>query len=71
MKAPLSSKGQVVIPLEIRKKLGLPAGAVISFEIVDGKIVLDPNPDRSEAVITEEDGRRPRLVDELSVGLSR
>ncbi len=71
MTAPLSSKEQVVIPLEIRKKLGPPACAVISFEIVDGKIVLDPNPDRSEAVITEEDGRRPRLVDELSVGLSR
>ena len=61
MKTTLSSKGQVVIPLEIRKKLGLPAGAIISCEIVEGKIVLDPNPDRSEAAITEEDGR-PVLV---------
>ena len=61
MTTTLTSKGQIVIPLEIRKKLGLPAGAVISCEIVDGKIVLDPNPDKSEAAITEEDGR-PVLI---------
>lgn len=37
-----SSKGQIVIPLEIRKKLGLSAGAVISCALEDGRIVLDP-----------------------------
>jgi len=61
MTTTLSSKGQVVIPLEIRKKLGLPAGAVISCEIVDGKIVLDPNPDAEKATVAEEGGR-PVLV---------
>lgn len=39
----LSSKGQIVIPLEIRRKLGLSAGAVISCEVVEGRIVLDPH----------------------------
>jgi AbrB family looped-hinge helix DNA binding protein len=61
MTTTLSSKGQVVIPLEIRKRLGLPEGAVISCEIEDGKIILDPNPNRAEAALAEEDGR-PVLV---------
>jgi len=61
MKTTLSSKGQVVIPLEIRKRLGLPEGAVISCEIVDGTIVLDPNQKRAQATETEEAGR-PVLV---------
>jgi len=61
MTTTLSSKGQVVIPLEIRKRLGLPEGAVFSCETVDGKIILDPNPNRDEAVVAEEAGR-PVLV---------
>ncbi len=61
MTTTLSSKGQVVIPLEIRKRLGLPTGAVISCEIVDGKIVLDPHPNRAAASLSEEEGR-PVLV---------
>jgi len=61
MTTTLSSKGQVVIPLEIRNRLGLPAGAVISCEVVDGKIILDPDPHRAEAVLTNESGR-PVLV---------
>ena len=61
MTTTLSSKGQVVIPLEIRRKLGLSEGAMISCEIVDGKVILDPNPNRAEATVIEEDGR-PILV---------
>jgi AbrB family looped-hinge helix DNA binding protein len=61
VKTTLSSKGQVVIPSEIRRKLGLPEGAVISCEVVDGKIVLDPGPARVKASLIDEDGR-PVLV---------
>lgn len=61
MTTTLSSKGQVVIPAEIRKKLGLPEGAVISCELVDGKIVLDPEPARTRASLANE-GERPVLV---------
>lgn len=43
MTTTLSSKGQIVIPLEIRRKLGLLAGAVMSCDLVDGLIVLDPH----------------------------
>jgi AbrB family looped-hinge helix DNA binding protein len=61
MTTTLSSKGQIVIPLEIRKRLGLPEGAVISCAIEDGKIILDPNPRAEEATLVEVDGR-PVLV---------
>jgi len=61
MTTTLSSKGQVVIPLEIRKRLGLPEGAVISCEIEDGRIILDPNPGVQKAHLAEEKGR-PVLV---------
>ncbi len=43
MTTTLSSKGQVVILLAIRKRLGLSAGAIISIELQDGRIVLECN----------------------------
>ena len=43
-----------MIPLEIRKRLGLPEGAVFSCELADGRIILDPNPERDEADVVEE-----------------
>ena len=61
MATTLSSGGQVVIPLGIRKKLGLFEGAVIAYKVVDGKIVLDPNPGGEKASISEVEGR-PTLV---------
>lgn len=61
MTTTLSSKGQVVIPAEIRKRLALNEGAVIDCEIIDGKIVLDPNPGKAQATVVEENGR-PVLV---------
>lgn len=61
MTTTLSSKGQVVIPSEIRKKLALLEGAVIDCAIVDGKIVLDPGPGKAHATVEEENGR-PVLV---------
>jgi len=40
-----STKGQVVIPCEIRKKLGLKAGQRLSVNLTkDGKIELTPLP---------------------------
>jgi len=40
----LSSKYQVVIPKEVRKKLNLHAGDKLIVEIREGKIVLRPRP---------------------------
>lgn len=38
----LSSKGQVVIPAEVREELGLEKGAEFRVELRDGEIVLVP-----------------------------
>jgi len=77
MTTTLSSNGQIVIPLKIRKRLGLSEGTVISYTIEDGKIVLDPNAGVEEATLIEEGGRpvliapagapdmRPKLVKEI------
>jgi AbrB family looped-hinge helix DNA binding protein len=56
MTTTLSSKGQVVIPLSIRKKLGLPTGASFSCHIADGKIILDPSPSALSAMLVEDEG---------------
>jgi len=56
MTTTLSSKGQVVIPLEIRNRLGLPAGALIDCELEEGRIILTPVVPSSHArLITERD----------------
>jgi len=40
----LSSKYQVVIPKEARKKLGLRAGDQLAVEVEGGKVILRPRP---------------------------
>lgn len=56
MTTTLSSKGQVVIPFEIRSRLGLPAGAVIDCDLEGGRIILTPVVQSSYArVIAEQD----------------
>jgi AbrB family looped-hinge helix DNA binding protein len=40
MKSKISSKGQVTVPIEIREKLGLVPGTVVSFELKKNKALL-------------------------------
>jgi len=42
MKTTLSSRGQVVLPAAIRRRLGLEAGATLEVETEEGHIVLKP-----------------------------
>ena len=47
MMAKVSSKGQVVIPNEIREKMGIKSGAFLEFRQIDGKrlevtVIKDP-----------------------------
>ncbi len=42
--ATVSSKGQVVIPAALRKKLRIKGGTRVAVEERDGKITLTPNP---------------------------
>jgi AbrB family looped-hinge helix DNA binding protein len=44
----VTSKGQVTIPLEIRRRLGLARGSRVCFELVGDHVELRPlRPDRS------------------------
>ncbi|MGI9952155.1 AbrB/MazE/SpoVT family DNA-binding domain-containing protein [Moorellaceae bacterium AZ2] len=38
----LSSKGQIVLPKNIREQLALKEGAELKVEVIKGKIVLEP-----------------------------
>jgi len=40
-----SSKGQIVIPAEIRKKLGIKPGQKVALTLVDDKAVIEPLPE--------------------------
>ena len=42
--ATVSSKGQIVIPATIRKKLRIKAGTRVAVNEKDGEITLTPNP---------------------------
>ncbi|MCK9460363.1 MAG: AbrB/MazE/SpoVT family DNA-binding domain-containing protein [Proteobacteria bacterium] len=39
MKAIVSEKGQVTIPMALRRRLGISAGTVIDFEAAEGRLV--------------------------------
>ena len=41
----VSKKGQVVIPIQIRKALGLNKGSKVSFELHNGEITIKKLPD--------------------------
>lgn len=40
--AKVTSKGQIVIPQEIRKELGIKTGDSVAFQTRDGKAILTP-----------------------------
>lgn len=52
----LSSKGQLVIPLEIRRRLGLKAGDRLDCNVLEGKIVLEPRSMEGATLELDEDG---------------
>ncbi len=50
MKRTLGPKGQVVIPKEIREKLNLAEGSILTFEVSDRTILVRPEPSPEEVV---------------------
>jgi AbrB family looped-hinge helix DNA binding protein len=40
MDSRISSKGQITVPLVVRERLGLPAGTPVSFELIEGAVIL-------------------------------
>jgi AbrB family looped-hinge helix DNA binding protein len=47
METKLSTKGRVVLPVQIRRKLGLRAGDVLDTRVEGGRIVFTPRRARS------------------------
>ena len=52
----ITSKGQVIIPVEVRKALGLDVGDTILFEKIDGNIVIKKNKKGTLLLVLEEAG---------------
>jgi AbrB family looped-hinge helix DNA binding protein len=50
MKTKLSTKGRVVLPVQIRRKLGLRTGDFLDMRIEGGRIVLSPRKARAPKV---------------------
>lgn len=55
MQTKLSSKGQVVLPGPIRRKLGLRAGEVLAASVQEGRIILTRKaaPARKVRIVTD------------------
>lgn len=71
----LTSQGQISVPLDVRRKLGVSPGSVLEWDEEDGSIVV-----RRAGRFTSEDIHRrlfgartpdPRSLDELKQGIPR
>lgn len=70
MKRKLGSKGQVVIPKDIREKLSLTEGSTLTFQVSGDTILVRPEPSPEEAVdrfLAVKGKKRQKLVDWKSI----
>lgn len=74
----LTSKGQITIPLEIRRKLGLEPGTQVEFDVVGGAVRIRKaeQQDRGATLVARmrDAGRRagrPRLTTDQILALTR
>ncbi len=51
MKVRMSSKGQVVIPKEIREKLGIKPGTILNIKAGDKKVILELAPEPPDVFV--------------------
>ena len=70
MKSVISSKGQITVPVEIRSKLGLKAGTVVTFEMTKNGALLrkgaaGPHPVDQVFGILKSKRRTDEFLDEL------
>jgi len=66
MRRKLGPKGQVVVPKEIREKLGLAEGSMLTFEISGDTLLVRPEPSPEAVVerfLSVRGRKRGRIVD--------
>jgi AbrB family looped-hinge helix DNA binding protein len=71
----LTAQGQISVPAEVRRKLGIGPGAMIEWHAEDGKVVVR----RAGRFTSEEIHRmlfpkgppRPRTIEEMKAGMRR
>ncbi len=64
MKTKITSKGQVVIPKDIREKLGLNPGTILNVKVEGKKIILEPASEPPE-IFVELGERSEEILKEL------
>lgn len=63
MRVKVSSKGQVVIPKDVREKLGIKPGTVLNVRVERNRIVLEPTLEPPDVFV--EFGRSENILKEL------
>jgi AbrB family looped-hinge helix DNA binding protein len=64
VKVKTSSKGQIVIPKEIRDKLGIKPGSVLNVSVEGKRIILEPSPEPPD-VFVELGNESEKILREL------
>lgn len=69
----VTAQGQISVPLEIRRRLGIRPGSILAWDEEDGKIVVRrPARFSSEDIhraLFPEGAQKPRKLDELKKGV--
>jgi antitoxin PrlF len=64
--ATLTSKGQITVPIDVRRRLGLRQGDRVAFDVEDGTAVMRPLPPDTDG-FTAYAGALASLPDEAAV----
>jgi antitoxin PrlF len=71
----LTAQGQISVPAEIRRKLGLSPGSVLEWNEEDGKIVIRKSGkydwDDIHKALFPKGPPRPRTIEEMDEGIRR
>ena len=63
-KTKVSSKGQIVIPKEIRERLGIKPGTILNVKVEGSRIILEPTSEPPE-IFVELGERSEEILQEL------
>jgi AbrB family looped-hinge helix DNA binding protein len=68
VKAKLTSKGQLTVPVEVRTRLNLQAGDMVEFQVEDLNVIRlspVPQPKSSQGVLSRLRGKTPVSIEKM------